>query len=191
MDDRGDEAAQFLMGQAIVAKQGDGILCQLRVCAVDIKVRCTLQHAAVDGRPFKAGLQELAVVQVSNIEGTLNPFGMGNAAESGGRLPVQFQRLRKMLLRQGGALGADRPVTQVGVLLGLIRIHVEAAGEQELCLFQIAVVHRDPTQQTQRRSIARILLQNFAKIRSAFTPRLQALNQRDRAVGLAIGQIGL
>ena len=146
LDDCADKMADFLVWQTFLAQQGDGVQRQIAVGFVNLKVLRAGEHAGIDRAPFRSALQQLAVMQVGNIKLALQPFCVGDTAESGGRLPVAFQCLQEILLRQGGALALQCPIAEVAVLLGLRRLPVQAGIEQSMGLFKLAVVHLHPAE---------------------------------------------
>ena len=118
------------MRQTIPLEQGDRIAGEGGIGRVHLQMLGTAQHAAVHGIPFSAGFKKLAIMQVGNIDLPLQPLGMGNTTESGGRLPVAVQGLQEILLCKRRSLGFQGPVTQVAVLLRLARLMVQAGIEQ-------------------------------------------------------------
>ena len=181
-DDGAYETADFLVGQAVMSQQKDSVAGQFGVSPVHIQMLRTGQHATIDRRPFQAHFQQFAVVQVGYVELALKALGMGDSAESGGGLPVHFQGLDEILLRQGRALGLDCPVAQVGELLGLCRVMAQAVREQGVCLIKCPFVHFHTPHQAQRACVTGFLRQNLIQVVTAFLPRLETLNQRCRAV---------
>lgn len=100
--------------------------------------------------------------------------------------------MQEVLFRQCGALSPERPVPQVTVLLGLLRLALQAGGEQGPGLFQVTVVHLDPAQQAEGRGMVRIECQRTVQVFATGLACPQALNvSQAPAVGLVIGLVGL
>ncbi|WP_273073138.1 hypothetical protein [Marinobacter sp.] len=111
-------------------------------------------------------------MQISHIKLPLQSLGMGNATESGGRLPVTLQGLQEILLRKRRSLGFKCPVTQVAILLNLARLMVQAGVEQGVCLLKLPVVHLHTAKQSQPTGILRLQSQRLVQIAPAFLPGL-------------------
>ena len=124
MQDGADEPGDVLMRQTVPLEQGNRVQGQSGIGLVYLQMPGAGQHASVDRIPVGTGFQQLAVVQIGDVELALLALGMGHTAECGGGLAVQCQRLQEVLFRQCGALSPERPVPQVTVLLGLLRLAV-------------------------------------------------------------------
>ena len=131
-------------------------------------------------------------MQIGNIELPLQPLGMGNTTESGGRLPVAVQGLQEILLRKRRPLGFQGPVAQIAILLRLTRLMVQTGVEQGVGLLKLTVVHLHAAKQSQPTGILGLQGQRLVQITPAFLPGLQPLDMAEAvAVGLPIGKVGL
>ena len=117
----------------------------------------------------------------------LQPLGMGNAAESGGGLPVTLQSLDEILLSKGRTLTLDSPVAQVAILLRLAWLMGEAGVEQGVGFLKLPLVQLHPAQKTQSPGIVWLNNQRPGQIIPAFMARLQPLDMAEAVtVGLPV-----
>ena len=131
-------------------------------------------------------------MEKSYIKLPLQAFGMGDPTKSGGRLPVVFQCLNKILLRQRRTLTLDSPVAQVAILLRLARLMGEAGVEQGVGFLKLAFVQFHPAQKPQSPGVVWLNNQRPGQVIPAFVACLQPLYMAEAiAVGLPIGKVGL
>ena len=191
-DDRAHETTDFLVWQAFMLQERNRIQCEVAIHFINCQMLSAGEHAAVNRIPFSAGFQQLAIMQISHIKLPLQPLGVGDTAKSGGGLPVAVQSLQEMLLCQGRPLGFQSPVSQVGILLCLPRLRIQAGSEEGMSFLKLPVVHLNTPEQSQGNCIARLKYNHLIQVSTAFLSGLQALNMAKAvAVGLAVSKVGL